>query len=55
MGTENKQVDPVMLIITSGRNKVRHVFQQLIGVMKEERKMTSGRVSVKLNRRELKG
>ncbi|KYM83745.1 Tyrosine-protein phosphatase non-receptor type 11 [Atta colombica] len=44
MGTENKQVDPVMLIITSGRNKVRHVFQQLIGVMKEERKMTSGRL-----------
>jgi len=55
MGTENKQVDPTMLTITRsleiGRNKVRHVFQQLTGVMKEERKEISGGISVVLNRR----
>jgi len=35
----------------SGRNKIGHVFQQLMSVMKEERKMTSGRISVRLSRR----
>ena len=37
--------------IISGRNKVRHVFQQLMDVMKEERKEIGGGVSIRLNRR----
>jgi len=51
MRTKNRQMNPTMLTIIRGRDKVRHVFQQLKGVMKEERKMTSGRISVRLNRR----
>ena len=54
IGTENEQVDPVMHhSIISGRNKIRHVFQQLMSVMEEERKITSGRISVE--QEELRG
>ena len=54
MGTENREVDPAMLTIIRSLieeiKKVEHVFQQLMD-MKEERKVTSGRVSIRLNRR----
>jgi len=51
--TENKQgfCDADYHSVISGKNKVRHVFQQLMGVIEEERKMTNGRVSVRLNGR----
>jgi len=41
-------------LIIDGRNKIGHVFQQL-SVMKEERKMTSGRISVRFEQEELRG
>jgi len=52
MGTGNRQVDPAKYhFVVNGRNKVGHVFQQLMDVMKEEGKLISGTISVKLNRR----